>query len=100
MKYKYFKHHIISLVIFVSLAIFCHILCHVLKGDNKKSSYDFLFNIIIPIIRVALDAAYNCYQKYMMEKLYYPYWNVAFVPGIIQLIVGIIGFAISLNKEF
>ena len=100
LKYKYFKHHIISLVIFVSLAIFCHILCHVLKGDNKKSSYDFLFNIIIPIVRVALDAAYNCYQKYMMEKLYYPYWNVAFVPGIIQLIVGIIGFVISLNKEF
>ena len=100
LKYKYFKHHIISLSIFLCLGIFCHTFCHLLKGDSKKHSHDFLFNIIIPIIHVAFDAAYNCYQKYMMEKLYYPYWNVAFIPGIIQLIVGIVGFVISLNKEF
>ena len=39
----------------------------------------------------------------MMEKFYYPYWNIAIVPGIIQLIGGIIGLIIQLSlssKEF
>ena len=29
-----------------------------------------------------VDALYFCYQKYLMETLYYPYWNIAFIPGI------------------
>ena len=101
LKYKYFKHHIISLVIVIFLGVLCHTFYLISKVDKKKSSGDFLFNIIIPIIHVAFDAVYNCYQKYMMEKLYYPYWNVAFVPGIIQFVCGIIGLVLILfKKEF
>ena len=38
----------------------------------------------------------------MMEKYYYPYWNIAFVPGVIYLIISIIVLIVLLfdkNKE-
>jgi hypothetical protein len=47
----------------------------------------FIITIFMRIVEVGLNALYYCYQKYMMEKLYYPYWNIAFVPGIFWLIV-------------
>ena len=95
LKYKYFKHHIISLVIFVFFGTVCFVF-HISLGNNKIISIKIsLFKIIVIIIcrllRTAVEATYFCYQKYMMEKLYYPYWNIAFVPGIILLFFSFVG---------
>ena len=31
----------------------------------------------------------------MMEKLYYPYWNIAFVPGLVSFFPSLFGIIIS-----
>ena len=78
LKYKYFKHHLISILFFIILGVSCEIIL------QNYSNIDMNFIIIkfINIINVAVDALYYCYQKYMMEILYYPYWNIAFIPGL------------------
>ena len=38
--------------------------------------------IIIQLVNIILDVIYYYYQKYMMEKLFYPYWNICFTLGI------------------
>ena len=81
LKYKYFKHHIISLITLLLIGIILFIFFLVNGVDN------ILVNIIFRIIQTLIDAIYHCYQKYMMEKLYYPFWNIAFIPGLIMLIL-------------
>ena len=78
LKYKYYIHHIISIIIFMIFGIFCDI---ILNSYNHNSEHFFLINLI-RIIQAALETLFYCYQKYMMEKLYYPYWNVSFIPGV------------------
>jgi hypothetical protein len=51
------------------------------------------------ILGVAVNATYYCYQKYLMEKLYYPYWNVAFVPGVVMFLLACIFLAVVLANE-
>ena len=105
LKYKYFKHHIISLVVFVSFGCSCYIF-HLFEINKNISKHNFLFIlfIIMRLFQAAVEAIYFCYKKYMMEKLYYPYWNIAFVPGIILLIFSlggiILGFIEGINFEF
>ena len=75
LKYKYFKHHIISLIILILIGIpFL-----VFYKFNLESS----IILTMRISHAILNAIYRCYQKYMMEKLYYTYWNIAFIPGVI-----------------
>jgi len=86
LKYKYFKHHIISIIIFIVLGIACEII--IILSDNKGIEETrgkikgYLIVNSIQIINTLVDALYFCYQKYLMETLYYPYWNIAFIPGI------------------
>ena len=90
LKYKYFKHHIISIILFIILGIICDV---IIKnyGSKYNSSSNKMFLIVnaIQIINCLTDALYFCYQKYMMEILYYPYWNIAFIPGIFIFPFGI-----------
>ena len=85
LKYKYFKHHIISIIIFIVLGLACEIII-ILKNENSKeitrNAKGYLIINSIQIINSLTDALYFCYQKYLMETLYYPYWNIAFIPGI------------------
>ena len=85
LKYKYFKHHIISIIIFIILGISCEIII-ILKSKSAKlisgNVRGYLIVNIIQVINCLVDALYFCYQKYLMETLYYPYWNIAFIPGI------------------
>ena len=82
LKYKYFKHHIISLVFSLISGIFCYIILNNNKVQNTVV-------LITRIIQAGVEAIYICYQKYLMEKFYYPYWNMAFVPGIILLVLSV-----------
>ena len=85
LKYKYFKHHIISIIIFIILGISCEIII-ILKSKSAKEIEGrvgrYLIVNSIQVINSLVDALYFCYQKYLMETLYYPYWNIAFIPGI------------------
>ena len=94
LKYKYFKHHIISLVVLIIIGIlfFCSDYERFF-GENFKSYIIF----IIP--HAALDAAYRCYQKYLMEKFYYPYWNIALVPGIVLFPIALFLFLYGLLRD-
>jgi len=86
LKYQYFKHHLISILFFIILGIICEIILQNYSNIDKN----FILIKFITIINVAVDALYYCYQKYMMEKIYYPYWNIAFIPGVFIFCVGTI----------
>ena len=77
LKYKYFNHHLISIIIFVIIGISCDIILN--NFDDIDTNF-FIINSI-RIVNTGVNALYFCYQKYMMEVHYYPYWNIAFIPG-------------------
>ena len=78
LKYKYYKHHIISIIIFIIFGVITDI--YLMENENIDGVF---FTIkFIRLIAVAVEAVFYCYQKYMMEVLFYQYWNNAFIPGI------------------
>ena len=77
LKYKYFAHHIISLVAFI---IFGNICDGVLGYYPKLIKYGLLANFI-QLLSLGADVVNYYYQKYMMEVLYYPYWKISFGIG-------------------
>ena len=78
LKYKYYKHHIISMIIFMIFGIISDISFNNYENIDQKF---FLFHFI-KTIEIAMESLFFCYQKYMMEKFYCPYWNVSFFPGL------------------
>ena len=92
LKYKYYKHHIISTIIILIFGIISELALGTYFQDNGK----FFIGKAIRLLGTAFDASYYCFQKYMMEKFYYPYWNIAFVPGLIMFIFSSILFIIVL----
>ena len=78
LKYKYFIHHIISMVGFILFGNFSDLLLGTYTELIKFGAVP----IFIQIFGVISDVAYYYYQKYMMEKLFYPYWRISFAVGI------------------
>ena len=74
LKYKYYKHHLVSIIIFIIFGI----ICDIILSTYEKLDWTFFLIKLIRIFAVTLDAIYYCYQKYMMEVLFYPYWNNVF----------------------
>ena len=62
---------------------------------NLKIKTKFLA-IIINYIYILTDCMIICYEKYIMEKLYYSYWNIYFAMGIVLLGVAIISTIVIL----
>mgnify|MGYP006916227576 CR=1 FL=1 len=79
LKYKYFKHHIICLIIFCSLCVCMDLILNNYEINllNKTA-----IEIIISIVIMIMEIVNYCYQKYMMETLFYHYWNLSFALGI------------------
>jgi len=77
LKYKYYLHHYIAIAIFIILGIAC---------DFSLRYYNTLFDnipaFIMDYLTIPIDCMQYYYQKYMMEKLYFHYWNVGFAPGL------------------
>jgi len=93
LKYKYYKHHIISVIIYMIFGVLSEILIGAYTFEDKRA-------LIIKLIRVlgcAVDAIYYCFQKYLMDKFYYPYWNIAFIPGVIFFIITTICLIMTLT---
>ena len=95
LKYKYFKHHIISLIIFTIFGIICEAILY----NYDDIDWAFILIKFISILEVGVNATYVCYQKYLMEKFYFPYWNVAFVPGVVMLVGICILFIVVLTDS-
>ena len=83
LKYKYFIHHIISIIIFIFISFFIDYIL-----DNFPDLYDRgPWFIILSIITVFIDAFDYGYQKRIMDILFYPYWSVPLTLGIINFII-------------
>ena len=96
LNYKYYKHHIYSTIVFVLFGIISELCLETYFTKDPK----FFYGQLIRLVGTVSDAAYYCYQKYMMEKYYYPYWNIAFVPGVMHSFFAIILLIIILiNKD-
>ena len=78
LKYKYYKHHILSIIGFVICGNACDLLLeyypHILDSGPAL--------MIVKIIGVIFDVIFFNVQKYMMEILYYPYWRINIILGI------------------
>ena len=92
LKYKYYVHHIISIVIYCILAI---------VSDFILKNY-FILNykyIFIPILFILAETMLFVYLKYMMDKLYYHYIEILLHWGLTGFIVKmIIFFALSIHE--
>ena len=78
LKYKYFIHHIISMTGFILFGNFSDLVL-----DYYPQIIDYgAVPIIIQLLGIIVDVIYYYYQKYMMEKLFYPYWRISFTIGI------------------
>ena len=80
LKYKYYAHHKISMIIYCLLGISIDF---ILK-DFFILNYKYLPIFIIEVINEIL---LYCYIKYMLDKLYYDYIYIIFYWGIIGLII-------------
>ena len=82
LKYKYFIHHIISIIIFLLLCIFIDV---ILENFNDIYNRGAL-HIILKIVIILLDALDHSYQKYMIDVLFHPFWSIPVTVGVINLI--------------
>ena len=82
LKYKYFIHHTISIIIFVLVCISIDFIL-----DNFTYIYQrgYLFIILI-ISKFLLDGIDYGYQKYMMDILFHTFWGISITIGITNLI--------------
>ena len=93
LKYKYFKHHIISLIVLILIGITFFVLNNVFSFRKRNVIIMFILRISHSLV----DAIYRCYQKYLMQKFYYPYWNIALVSGITLFPLALCGLIIDLR---
>ena len=94
LKYKFFIHHIISIVIFILTSFFIDLIL----GNFPDLINRGILYIILSIASVIIDALDYGYQKYMMDVFYYSYWSVSFTIGITNLIIFGIIIVIFLAK--
>ena len=83
LKYKYYKHHVISTIVFIIFGITSELCLEKYFTTNVA----FFISKGIRLVGTAVDATYYCFQKFMMEKHFYPYWNLAFIPGIVMFLL-------------
>ena len=86
LNYKYYIHHMISMMIYCALGIIIEIILE----NFTRIGYDYVYIFIIYIINEVLI---YCYLKYMMDKLYYPITEIIIYYGICGLIAKIIIFS-------
>ena len=97
LKYKYFIHNYIAIGAFILFGLINDIILDLYSKSLKVGA----LSLIMSFIALITDAIYLCYRKYMMEKLFYPYWNVVLVPGIILfvLITTVLIFILLAGKD-
>ena len=92
LKYRYYVHNFIAMVLFLIAGLGSDIIV----GYFQLKIKTYFLAIIIDYIYIFTDCIIICYEKYMMEKLYYSYWNIYFALGLLLLGVAIIATIIIL----
>ena len=87
MKYKYYMHHIISLIIFIILSI-------IIDGMLKRIQYISIEGILAQIAYTIIESTYYIYIKYLIDVKYRYYWNILFFIGISSLVIDSLTFII------
>ena len=98
LKYKYFIHHIISLIIFCIAGVCIDLLLENFKENPLGKNY---IEIIFFFVIILIEIINYCYQKYMMDKLYYNYWSLSLALGLslfAQLFSALLYNLITKNK--
>ena len=85
LKYKYYKHHMVSLIIFFILGVTNDFI----MKSYFMIKYDYFY---VYIYFVVIEVSVFCYLKYMMDKLYYQYMEVIIYWGLTGLIEKLIIF--------
>ena len=89
LKYKYYIHHIITLIIFCVLGVGMDLIIGSYLIIDGRSLIFFMITIIGEVM-------VYCYMKYMMDKLYYGYAELILYYGICGLIAKL-GFMLGLG---
>ena len=92
LKYRYFIHNYIALGTFILFGLTIDIILDVYSKYSKSS----IGIIIIEFIVILTDATYYCYQKYLMEKFYYPYWTITIVPAVALFCINCVTLIVTL----
>ena len=87
MKYKYYMHHIISLIIFIIACIVIDIILNNFQNSRIES-------IFTQIACAIIEATWYCYIRYMIETKYHYYWNILFIIGVTNLILYSLTFVV------
>ena len=85
LKYKYYIHHLISMIIFSILSVSNDLLLDNFSKPNYKYFYIYMLYLINEVLAF-------CYFKYMMDFLYYHYSELVFFWGIFGVISKLIIF--------
>ena len=96
LKYRYFNHHIISLIIFSSISIAIDLL---LDGFEENFNNKTPLQKSLEIIIILVESLNYCYQKYMMNKFYHHYWNINTVLGI-SVLIGLFSYKMTSFEKF
>ena len=93
MNYKYYTHHIISIIIYCIL----NITIDLILDNFFIFYYKYIYIYIIYLINSAIIM---CYLKYMMDKLYYHYTELLLIWGIVGLIIKVLIFSGRIIYEY
>ena len=89
LKYKYYIHHYITMVLFSVLGV----IADVIMGGYKIINFRYAYIFIIVLFD---EVMISCYMKFMMDKLYYQYTEVLIYYGLSKLISDV-GFMTGLG---
>ena len=92
LKYKYYIHHIISMIIYLSLSIAIDFILQ----SFQNSQYDYVYIYVISVVN---EISFFCYLKYLMDKIYYNYKEVVIYMGITGFITNMLGYKESIINE-
>ena len=92
LKYKYYIHHTISLVLIVILSIIMDLILGNFSHTNT-------FLMIIDLLIIVADSILFSYYKYLMEKKYYHFTDILFAVGIFDLVLFSLPLGIILIEQ-
>ena len=95
LKYKYYIHHNISLVSFIIMGIIIDLILNNFQKEFNRSS----IIIIINLVEIIFETINFCYQKYMIDVLYYNYYNIVFALGLSLFICNTIAIPYFITNE-
>ena len=102
LKYKYFIHHYLSIILFfISSIAFDLILKNYnsFLDDLNRNSIVKTFQILTYIGKTIAESLYFCFIKYMIDKHYHNYWNINASIGVFVCVINIILLIASLLEK-